>query len=230
VVIRDGTLFNPLNRRQFNAAQEARQEGILDPQEGQLQTLPRVNILDDAIVTSTIDVQSIVLETYGAGYTSIPTVTISDTLGSGSLATADAVIDVGAVTAINITNPGSGYVTGTGIKKFQNELPLMCDPSVAGSCAAASNNLGQYIPLGVPDQTTFPEADYYVIALVQHREQLNSSLPAQGTLLREYVQLETTANAGWSKHIPLVNHLLDGTTIPALMTDGTQAYAVDDTH
>jgi len=230
VVIRDGTLSNPLNRRQFNAAQEARQESILDPQEGQLQTLPRVNVLDDAIVTSTIDVQSIVLETYGAGYTSIPTVTISDTLGSGSMATADAVIDVGAVTAINITNPGSGYVTGTGIKKFQNELPLMCDPSVAGSCAAASNNLGQYIPLGVPDQTTFPEADYYVIALVQHREQLNSSLPAQGTLLREYVQLETTANAGWSKHIPLVNHLLDGTTIPALMPDGTQAYAVDDPH
>ena len=38
-------------------------------------------------------------------------------------------------------------------------------------------------------------ADYYVIAVVQHRERMSSSLPATGTLLREYVQLETTANA-----------------------------------
>ena len=230
VVIRDGTLFNPLNRRQFNAAQEARELGILNPQEGQVQGLPRVNVLDNAIVTSTIDVQSIVVDTYGAGYTSVPTVTITDTLGSGTMAAATAVIDIGAVTAINLTNPGSGYVTGTGIKKFQDELPLLCDPSVAGSCAAASNNLGQYLPLGVPDTTTFPGADYYVIALVQHREQLNSSLPAQGTLLREYVQLETDANASWSESVPLVNHLLDGTTTPALMPDGSQAVGIGEPH
>jgi len=230
VVIRDGTLFNPLNRRQFNAAQEARQESFLNPGAGQLQNQQKVNVLDDANVTSTIDIQSIVVNTYGAGYTSVPTVTITDTLGGGTQATAEAVIDVGAVSAINLTNPGSGYVTGTGIKKFQDELPLMCDPSVAGDCAAATNNLGQYVPLGVPDTTTFPGADYYVIALVQHREQLNSSLPAEGTLLREYVQLETTANASWSESIPLVNHLLDGTTTPAMMPDGTQAIAVSQPH
>ncbi len=230
VVIHDGTALNPLNRRQFNAAQAAKEEGILNPQESQIQALPRVNVLDDAIVTSTINVQSIVVDTYGQGYTSVPTVSISDTLGGGTMATAEAVIDVGAVTAINLTSPGSGYVTGTGIKKFQNELPLLCDPSVAGSCAAASNNLGQYIPLGVPDTTTFPGADYYVIALVQHREQMNSSLPAQGTLLREYVQLETAANASWSESVPLVNHLLDGTTTPALMPDGSQAVGIGEPH
>lgn len=230
VVIHDGTALNPLNRRQFNAAQAAREEGILNPQEGQVQALPRVNVLDDAIVTATIDVQSVVVDTFGAGYTSVPTVTITDTLGGGMMATASAVIDVGAVTAINITNPGSGYVTGTGIKKFQDELPLLCDPSVAGSCAAASNNLGQYLPLGVPDTTTFPGADYYVIALVQHREQMNSSFPAQGTLLREYVQLETATNASWSESVPLVNHLIDGTTIPALMPDGSQAVGIGEPH
>ncbi len=230
VVIRDGTLFNPLNRRQFNAAQEARQEGILNPSGGQLQSRQAVNVIDNAIVTATIDVQSIVLNTFGVGYTSVPTVDITDSLGAGTGATATATIDVGAVTAINLTANGSGYVTGTGIKKFQNELPQMCNPSVVGECAAVANNLGQYIPLGVPDQTTFAGADYYVIALVQHREQLNSSLPAQGTLLREYVQLETPANASWSKHIPLVNYLKDGTTIPALMPDGTQAYALDNPH
>lgn len=230
VVIRDGTQFNPLNRRQFNAAQAAREQGILDPQEGQVQSLPRVNVLDNAIVSATINLQSIVVDTFGAGYTSVPTVDITDTLGGGTMATADATIDIGAVTAINLTNPGSGYVTGTGIKKFQDELPLLCDPSVAGSCAAASNNLGQYIPLGVPDTTTFPGADYYVIALVQHREQMNSSLPAQGTLLREYVQLETAANASWSESVPLVNQLLDGTSTPALMPDGSQAVGIGEPH
>ena len=230
VVIRDGTQFNPLNRRQFNAAQAAREQGILDAQGGQIQALPRVNVLDNAIVSATIKVQSIVVDTFGAGYTSVPTVNITDTLGGGMMATADATIDIGAVTAITLTNPGSGYVTGTGIKKFQNELPLLCDPSVAGSCAAASNNLGQYIPLGVPDTTTFPGADYYVIALVQHREQMNSSLPAQGTLLREYVQLETAANASWSESVPLVNQLLDGTSTPALMPDGSQAVGIGEPH
>ncbi len=230
VVIRDGTQFNPLNRRQFNAAQAAREQGILDPQEGQVQSLPRVNVLDNAVVSATINLQSIVVETFGAGYTSVPTVDITDTLGGGTMATADATIDIGAVTAITLTNPGSGYVTGTGIKKFQNELPLLCDPSIAGSCAAASNNLGQYIPLGVPDTTTFPGADYYVIALVQHREQMNSSLPAQGTLLREYVQLETAANASWSESVPLVNQLLDGTSTPALMPDGSQAVGIGEPH
>ena len=230
VVIRDGTQFNPLNRRQFNAAQAAREQSILDAQGGQIQALPRVNVLDNAIVSATIKVQSIVVDTFGAGYTSVPTVNITDTLGGGMMATADATIDIGAVTAITLTNPGSGYVTGTGIKKFQNELPLLCDPSVAGSCAAASNNLGQYIPLGVPDTTTFPGADYYVIALVQHREQMNSSLPAQGTLLREYVQLETAANASWSESVPLVNQLLDGTSTPALMPDGSQAVGIGEPH
>ena len=146
------------------------------------------------------------------------------------MATAVAQIDIGAVTAINLTNPGSGYVVGTGIKKFQDSLPMLCVPSAAGSCAAASNNLGQYIPLAVPDTTTFPGADYYVIAVVQYREQMSSSLPAQGTLLRGYVQLETAANASWSASVPLVNHLVDGSTTPALMPDNSQAVAVDEPH
>ena len=101
VVIRDGTQFNPLNRRQFNAAQAAREQGILDPQEGQVQSLPRVNVLDNAIVSATINLQSIVVETFGAGYTSVPTVNITDTLGGGMMATAQAVIDIGA-TAIRL--------------------------------------------------------------------------------------------------------------------------------
>ena len=29
------------------------------------------------------------------------------------------------------------------------------------------NNLGQHIPVGVADTTTYPDADYYEIAVVQ---------------------------------------------------------------
>jgi len=59
---------------------------------------------------------------------------------------------------------------------------------------------------------------------------MSSSLPASGTLLREYVQLETRANASWSRHVPLQNDLLDGSSVPALMPDGSPAFAVDDPH
>ncbi|MHB8789567.1 MAG: multicopper oxidase domain-containing protein [Desulfobulbaceae bacterium] len=208
VVIRDGTLYDPIIGG------------------------------TGATATATLLVQTVALNTYGAGYTSAPTVTITDTApGTGAGAMATATTDAGAITAINLTAPGSGYITAGGVKKFQDSLPQLCDPSVAGDCAAKANNLGQYIPLAVPDTTTFSaangftlEADYYVIAVVQTRERMSSSLPAEGTLLREYVQLETPANADWSKHIPLMTEMLDGTSVPALMPDGTQAYAVDDPH
>ncbi|HPT24549.1 MAG TPA: multicopper oxidase domain-containing protein [Anaerolineaceae bacterium] len=230
VVIRDGTQFNPLNRRQFNAGQAMRQEELANPGAGSSISNNRIEVLSNATAVATIKIDSIGLDTFGAGYTSAPTVAIAETepgaLGSGASATA--FTDFGAVTAINLTAAGSGYITSGGIKKFQDGLSKLCDPSVPGSCVP--NNLGQYMPLGVPDTTTFPGTDVYVIALVQHREQMNSSLPASGTLLREYVQLETAHNASWSKHIPLQNQLVDGTSVPALMPDGSQAYAVDDPH
>ena len=69
-----------------------------------------------------------------------------------------------------------------------------------------------------------------MIALVQHRERMSSSLPASGTIQREYVQLETPANASWSKHVALQTDLRDGTSVPVLLPDGSQAYAVDDPH
>ena len=109
---------------------------------------------------------------------------ISDTTGTGTGAAATATIDpaggAGPVTQLTLTNGGQGYVT-PGIKKFQDTLP--------GLTEANKNNLGQYMPVAQADTTTFANADYYVIAVVQHREQMSSSLPP--TLLREYVQLST---------------------------------------
>ncbi len=161
----------------------------------------------------------------------LPVVTPGACSASGTACTTDAGCPAGE-SCVGVT------VTG-GIKKFRDGLPGLCDPTLPGSCEGAMNNLGQYIPLAVPDTTTFTkaagfadDADYYVIAVVQHRERMNSSLPEQGTLLREYVQLQTPANASapWNKHVPLTTALPDGTSVPTLMPDGTQAIAVDKPH
>jgi FtsP/CotA-like multicopper oxidase with cupredoxin domain len=217
VVIRDGTLYAPINGG------------------------------TGATATTTLAIQSVQLNTFGSGYISVPSVSFGDAVGTGTGASATAVVSAGTIASVNLTAGGSGYLTQGGIKKFQDGLPKLCIPSASFSeCydpnnpldpTKPANNLGQYIPVAVPDTTTFSkaagfaaDADYYVIALVQHRERMSSSLPASGTLLREYVQLETPANASFSRHIPLQNALLDGTSVPALMPDGSQAYAVDDPH
>lgn len=211
VVIRDGTVYDPINH---------------DP-----------GTFTEATGTATLRVQTVVVTDGGAGYTTPPTVTFSDASGTGTGATGTAAIDAGAIADITLTNPGSGYITAGGIKKFQDGLPLLCNPAISGDCAAKANNLGQYLPLAVPDTTTFTrangfedDADYYVIALVQHREQMNSSLPAEGTLLREYVQLETPANFSSSRHIALSTDLPDGTSVPVYLPDGTRAIAIDEPH
>lgn len=190
---------------------------------------------------------AIVTLTGGGGGYSAPVVDIADLYGSGTGATATATVDpaTGAITAITITNGGTGYTapvvnitdaTGTGataeatiggpltggIRKFVDK--------VAGLGPTGANLLGQYLPVAVPDQVSFPgpnppASDYYEIALVEFMEKMHTDLPP--TKHRGYVQLETPANFGVSNHVPLFN--LDGS--PILMPDGvTQAVAVDNPH
>jgi FtsP/CotA-like multicopper oxidase with cupredoxin domain len=116
---------------------------------------------------------------------------------------------------------GSGNViTGTGIRKFVNSLP--------GLGAAKANDLGQYMPVAIPDTTTYPGSDYYEIGLVQYTEKLHSDLPA--TLLRGYVQLETPVNAAQSKHFALQNTKLDRGVTQVRTALGVQVYGVDQPH
>ncbi|WP_379969305.1 fibronectin type III domain-containing protein [Ectobacillus sp. sgz5001026] len=75
----------------------------------------------------------------------------------------------------------SNIVPGTGMRKFVDTLPGM------GSNNA--NDLGQYIPVAVPDTTTYPGSDYYEISLVEYKEQMHKDLPA--TKLRGYMQTNT---------------------------------------
>jgi FtsP/CotA-like multicopper oxidase with cupredoxin domain len=106
--------------------------------------------------------------------------------------------------AADIVTGANASVSG-GIRKFVDTLP-----GVPGFTFFGANNLGQYIPLAVPDTTTYPGSDYYEIAVVQYREQMHSDLPP--TLLRGYVQLSTTVVPG--AQLPLSNAMLDGTTAP----------------
>ena len=171
-----------------------------------------------ASATSTLSVQSVALTGFGSGYTSIPTVTFSDTgAGTGASATATITTSGGAVTAVNIIDPGVDYMT-PGIKKFVDSLPGLCMPP---DCP----NTGKYIPLAVSEAKTYNgiEADEFVIGLVQYRTNFSSSLP--DTLVRGYVQLETAANASISQHFPLVNEMLDGSTQPVTI-NGQQVYSV----
>jgi len=200
VVVRDGTLMDPIN-----------------------------NAGAGATATATLKVLSVTLDTFGAGYTSAPTVTIGPGTGTGSGATATATVDTGAITAINLTAGGTGYVTPGGIKKFQDTLPGLCNPAVVGSCPDwTTDPNAKYIPLGVPENKKYNgiAADEYEIALVQYRTKFSSDLPA--TLVRGYVQLETATNVpAGSQHYALTNANVDPTKVDTpVLINGAQAYAV----
>ena len=171
----------------------------------------------DATASATLSISAIALDTFGSNYASNPSVTITDSNGgTGSGATAVASTDVGAITSITLTNPGTGYIT-PGLKKFVDSLPGLCNP--ATGCPSS----GKYIPLGVPDTSSYTNSDTYEIGLVQYHMQFSTQLPP--TLVRGYVQLETPANATISQHFRLVNELLGGGSSPVLV-NGQQAYGV----
>jgi FtsP/CotA-like multicopper oxidase with cupredoxin domain len=168
----------------------------------------------DATVVNGV-ITAIAVSAGGSGYTSAPSVAISGGHGAGAVATAS--VTAGAVTAISVENGGAGYASG-GIRKFVDSLP--------GLTSGNTNDLGQYLPVAIPDTTTYPGSDYYEIAVVQFRQQLNKDLPA--TLLRGYVQLETPFNASSSKHVALANANLTGPSTPILDSHSDPILAYDD--
>ena len=181
-------------------------------------------------------IASIALDAGGSGYVA-PTVTIDDVYGTGSGATASAVLGPGgAITGITVDTPGSGYsapivtISGAGtgaaatavlgsltggLRKFVDDLPPLGAPN-------AVSTLGKYIQLAVAEEVTYNSiiSDYYEIALVEFDDQFHSDLPP--TRLRGYVQLSTTANPG--KQVQL--KYPDGTNIS--LPDGSPALGFDD--
>ena len=129
----------------------------------------------EATVVSTLKLTAVSADAVGTGYSGTPGVTITDPTGTGTGAGASATTTVGSVTGIAVNTPGSGYLT-VGMKKFQDELPLPCDPAGAG---CPTDPAAKYLPLAVPEKKVYNgvEADEYVIGLVQYRTKFSSDLP-----------------------------------------------------
>ncbi len=83
--------------------------------------------------------------------------------------------------SVDVVTGSTSTLVG-GMKKFVDGLP--------GLTAAGINNLGQYIPVAIPDLTSFPGSDYYELELGEYEEKMHSDLPP--TRLRGYRQTNTT--------------------------------------
>ena len=75
-----------------------------------------------AVVSSAGTITSIEISNSGVGYNTTPNVYISSPLGSGTTATATAIISGSTIGSINVTNPGSGY-TATSIPSVLIDSP-----------------------------------------------------------------------------------------------------------
>ncbi len=87
--------------------------------------------------------------------------------------------------------PGPGdqpdYFT---VPNWANSPPLTkFVDTLAGLASANKNNLNQYIPVAIPDQTTYLGSDYYEIELGQYTEKMHTEL--NPTTLRGYRQTNT---------------------------------------
>ncbi|SBT48769.1 hypothetical protein [Micromonospora auratinigra] len=81
----------------------------------------------------------------------------------------------------------------TGIRKFYDSLP--------GVGPANANDLGNYLPVAVPDTITYPGSDYYEIGIQQYFQKLHNDLPPNK--LRGYKQLNNgTDGSGHNTVVP----------------------------
>jgi len=112
----------------------------------------------------------------GIGYTSPPTVVITDRTGTG--ATATATVAGGTVTGVSVTNGGSGYT----------DIPVV---TFTGG-GATTHAIGKAtVSGGVITDISLVGCDYYEIELGEFDEQLHPDLPT--TRLRGYRQVNVAA-------------------------------------
>ena len=165
------------------------------------------SVVEAATAIATVDpkthaITGITVTSQGSGgYLHKPTIRLGSNTGQVFTgATANFNTTVGAITGFTINNQGTGYntpIARTGLKKFVDMLPGI--PNVSSYVSGADytngvNNLGQALPLAVPDTTTFPGSDYYVISESVYTQQLHSDLPA--THLRGYMQINSGTASG----------------------------------
>ncbi|MCK7493075.1 MAG: hypothetical protein MZW92_17480 [Comamonadaceae bacterium] len=96
-------------------------------------------------------------------------------------------VPTGPLDAANSTGIPDYYTTANWansppLAKFVDTLPRLNAP----------NNLGQTLPVAVPDTTTYPGSDYYIIELREYSKKMHSDL--NPTKLRGYVQVDADGN------------------------------------
>ncbi len=102
-------------------------------------------------------------------------------------------------------NGAANWAYSPPLAKFVDTLPGLCNNETGATNPTGKNNLGQCIPVGVPDTLTYPGSDYYELEIVEFRERMHTDFPvlsggsadamtatAGGTLLRGYRQTNTT--------------------------------------
>jgi FtsP/CotA-like multicopper oxidase with cupredoxin domain len=118
---------------------------------------------------------------------------------------------------VDYTKPN--FAQSPNIRKFVDSLP--------GLGAANANNLGQYIPVAVPDTTTFagngtaanPASDYYELEIGEFSLKMHSDMPP--TTLRGYAQVN-----GLAAGSPSIVHQYLGAAIIAKTYDPTKPAGV----
>lgn len=101
------------------------------------------------------------------------------------------------------------------LRKFVDSLaPLGC---------GSTNNLGQCIPIAVPDKLTFPGSDYYEIELRRYTEKVHTDLP-NATTFQGYVQVNNGTNAAGNSNTvaPAAIHYLG----PLILTQKGRAVRI----
>jgi FtsP/CotA-like multicopper oxidase with cupredoxin domain len=133
----------------------------------------------------------------GSGYTA-PVVTISDMTGAPLSGAA-------APTATVVGGVITGFTGGTGGTGYTAPVVTIMDPTGTGALATAvigppyTGGIKKFqdalkdlkAAIATPDTLTFPNADYYEIALVQYKQSLSPANLLPSTTLRGYVQVPT---------------------------------------
>ena len=199
-MIRDGTLYDPI-----------------------------INGGSGASATATLAVSSVTLDTFGAGYTSAPTVTFGDAVGNGSGAIGTATVDNGVVIDDHRHRPRHrlrrrrrhqevpGHAAGALQSGRRRQLPRLADQP-RREVHPARRAEREVLPDS--SRATAILSDEYEIARGPVPHQVLVDLPT--TLVRGYVQLETPANVGHQPALPADQRAGGREHVPILTSDGSQ--------
>jgi FtsP/CotA-like multicopper oxidase with cupredoxin domain len=144
-------------------------------------------------------VTALTLVAGGSGYTS-PTVQITDLANpGGSGANASVTLTAGVITGITLGSGGAGYIMPQVVITDSTGSGAMGTAVIGGTLVGGIKKFTDpFIDLktviATPDTATFPNSDYYEIALVQYSQTMSTSLGSP-TTLRGYVQVPTGSAA-----------------------------------